>query len=201
MNRQELLNQIKAEIGKPTKRVTVAELSLKLKQIDGSQATNVVIIGETDVRMNKGGRNGGNTLFDRLVRKVTRYEAMINFNYTNAVNNQLEREDKERDFEAQKNWHQSKYDDFNGCVKMHVSGKGEYLAYKELNTHKYATLVDGVEATAEDMAMIELYKKPYSAPKNQGTEVAVDYRCMMLTNILFLKAKGEVYEIIQEELK
>lgn len=204
MNRKQIIEQILNEIGAPTRQVTVAELSLILKKIDGSQATNVVIYGQTSVKMNKGGRKNEkgeypNTICEEKVTKISRYNGMINFNYTNAVNNQLVREGVEPDFEAQGNWHTKKYDDFNGCVSMHVSGKGEYLSFKQGEVTKYGYLINDNAPTVKEVAMIETYKVPYVAPKNQGTEVPIDFRTMMLTNILFLKLKGEIYQVISAE--
>lgn len=198
MQRSEILAEILKEIGRETTKVSLAELSLILKKVDGSSATEIRLFGETDVQMNVGGKARLNSLADEKVRKITMYEAMINFNYANAVNNQLQREGKEREFESGGNWHEKKYDEFNGCVHQHVSGRGEYLAFKQLNTKKIATLINDIEASAKDLETIEKWKKPYYAPKNQGTEIPIDFRTIMLKNIVFLKMKGQVYEVVQE---
>lgn len=194
MNRNEILQNLKTEYG-VGKEITLDELSLMLRKVDGSKATNLWLIAETPVKMNVGGKKRENPLCDEKVMRISKYDATINFNYQNAVNNQLAREGEVKDFISQPNWHASTFDDFNGCVKNHVNGSGEYLAIKQNQCDRIAYLVNDNEANAEQLAAIDKYKKPYYAPQNQGTEKPIDYRTVTLSNILMIKMYGELYYI------
>lgn len=191
----QFIADLQSEYGKG-KEITLQELELILRKIDGGRASDLWLIAETPVTMNKGGRQMDNYLYPEKVMTLAKYDATVNFNYTNAVNNQLGREDREKDFEAEKNWHTSSFDQFNGCVKEHAEKGGAYIAIKQNNYEKITYLVNDVEPTVEQLETIKKYKKGYVAPKNQGTEKPIIYRTIMLSNIRMIKMYGELYSIL-----
>lgn len=191
----QFIADLQGEYGKG-KEITLQELELILRKIDGGRASDLWLIAETPVSMNKGGRQAENTLFNERVMTLAKYDATINFNYTNAVNNQLEREGREKGFEAQQNWHKSSFDQFNGCVKEHAEKGGAYISIKQNGYEKITYLVNDVEPTAEQLETLLKYKKPYYAPKNQGTEKPIIFRTIFLSNIRMIKMYGELYSVL-----
>jgi len=108
--------------GKVPHKITVTELELILTRIDGNRPTFINMVTAT---VPSDMRKKGNPYADKevyTVHKISKYSAQINFNYSNAVNNQLEREGKEADFEATMNWHKKKFDEFNGCICSKAEG-------------------------------------------------------------------------------
>jgi hypothetical protein len=183
--------------GQTPVRVTVAELSLILQRVDGSSATFISMVTAT---IPSDMRKTGNPYADKdtTVHKVSKYGAQINFNYTNAVNNQLEREGKEADFEAQMNWHKKKFDEFNGCVcsKMEGDQRQEYLFFRNMSVERIGFAINGVEATTEQTEIIKSFIPKKAMPTNQGTEKAILVQTIKLQNIKLLKLNGQYYEVV-----
>lgn len=188
------LIQTQIPAGKTPTRVTLSELSLILQRIDGSRATFANFVIETDAKLKK----TGNPYNGESVRKVSKYNVQLNFNYTNAVNNQLEREGKEANFEAQENWHTKKYDSFNGCVAMKMEGnqRQEYLFFRKLDVQRIGFMMNDKVATPEQSEIIKVFLPAKSAPKNQGTDKPIEVQTVKLQNIKLLSLEGEFYEVI-----
>ncbi len=184
----------KAKKGEKRRKISQSELSIILQKLDGSQATVCTMVTMTEPKIKK----TGNPYRDEKIQKVSAYAILLNFNYTNSVNNQLEREGKDRDFQAQENWHTKKYDSFNGCVAMKMDGnqKQEYLFYKTNHVKRLGFVMNGKPCTTEETETIKLFLPEYSAPKNQGTEEAVIVQTIKLQNIKIIKLKGQIYEIV-----
>jgi hypothetical protein len=183
--------------GQMPKKVTVAELSLILQRVDGGSATFISMVTATiPSDMRKTGNPYANK--ETVVQKVSKYGAQINFNYTNAVNNQLEREGKEADFEAEMNWHKKKFDEFNGCVcsKMEGDKRQEYLFFRNMNVERVGFAINGVQATEEQTAVIKSFIPQKAMPTNQGTEKAILVQTIKLQNIKLLKLNGQYYEVV-----
>lgn len=198
MNVKELIAPI---VDADTKKVSLTELSLILQKIDGSSATQFWMVIETEVKLVKKFRalKAIPSPFAKdTVTKLTRYTGMLNFNYTNSVNNQLEREGKEADFQAQANWHTKKYDEFNGCVAKKVEGNQtqEYLFYKDNNADRLAYLLNGFAMNAEQTKIVKRLLPKYSATKSQGTDEVVLVKTVKLQNIRILRVKGVTYEVV-----
>lgn len=188
------LIQSQIPAGKSTTKVTLSELSLILQRIDGSRATFANFVIETDAKLKK----TGNPYKDENVRKVSKYNVQLNFNYTNAVNNQLEREGKEANFEAQENWHTKKYDSFNGCVAMKMEGnqRQEYLFFRKMDVQRIGFMMNDKVATPEQVETIKVFLPSKSAPKNQGTDKPIEVQTVKLQNIKLLSLEGEFYEVV-----
>lgn len=198
MNVNELIAPI---VDADTRKVSLTELSLILQKIDGSAASQFWMVIETAPKLVQKFRDTGlPSPFSKedSVTKLTRYNGMLNFNYTNSVNNQLEREGKDANFQAQENWHTKKYDEYNGCVakKAEKGGTQEYLFYKDTNCERLAYLLNGVVVTAEQEKAIKALSPIYSAPTNQGTDEAILVKTVKLQNIRLLRVKGTTYEVV-----
>ncbi len=185
-------------VGQTPTKVTVAELSLILQRIDGGSASKISMVTATiPSTMRKTGNPYANK--DTVIHKVSKYtDALINFNYANSVNNQLVREGKEANFEAQENWFTKKFDQYNGCVGVKVSGdtRQEYLIYKKENVKRIGFAINGVEATTEQSEVIKSFIPAKVMPKNQGTDKPVEPQTIKLENIKLIKVKGQYYEVV-----
>lgn len=180
------------------KEISQAELSLLLRKIDGDKATNLWLVAETETRMNVGGKKRENPLCDEKCRTLSKFYGMINFNYENSVNNQLKREGEKPEFESKENWHTSSFDQFNGCVKEKKDGTGEYIAIKQDAVERVAYLVNDKEADAQQQEAIKKYKIISKLPENQGTEIPIIYRTIMLKNIRMIKMFGTLYYVTEQ---
>jgi len=142
---------------------------------DGGSATFATIVAEVSEKLPK----TNNPFRKNFVTKEVEYHALLNGNYANAVNNRLEKEGKEANFEAKKNWHEKEFDGFNGSILKNSKPKDEesaqkrYLAVNCQGTSKVNRyFIDGIEATAEEVEQLEAFKalQPKKSPKNQGLE-------------------------------
>ena len=174
-------------------KITVAELSLLLQKIDGSQATFFSMITTTDARLKK----TGNPYKDEKVEKVSGYQGSINVNYTKAVNNQREREGLEADFQATQNWHEKKYDEYNGCVVVKVEGnkRQEYLMFIKQKVKRYGFYLNGAKSTTEQAETFKAFLPTHSPAKNQGLVKTVDVQTIKLENIKRITINKKTYEI------
>ena len=184
--------------GKVPTKVTVTELELILTRIDGSRPTFINMVTAT---VPTDMRKKGNPYADKeayTVHKISKYSAQINFNYSNAVNNQLEREGKEADFEAQQNWHKKTFDEFNGCIcsKMEGDQRQWYLFFRNMNVERIGFAINEVAATPEQETTIKSFIPVRALPQNQGTEKAILVQTIKLQNIKLLALNGEYYEIV-----
>jgi hypothetical protein len=184
-------------------KVTKAEMSLILQQIDGTSATIISMIYQTVPVWRKTGfplSALGAEKVDECV-KLSKVVAKINVNYTNMVNNQREREGLEKDFVAQENWHSKKYDWVNGCIACNKNKAGEdqeYLLYSPTASKRLGFAIKNKEANPKQVDLLLPHLPASSTAKNQGTEVEVRYQALKMENLLFIKLKGTFYEVIQK---
>ncbi len=188
---------------KESVKVTKAEMSMILQQIDGSSATIISMIYQTIPVWRKTGfplSELGVEKVDECV-KLAKVVAQINVNYTNKVNNQREREGLPRDFVAQENWHSKKYDWVNGCVACNKNKAGEpqeYLIYFPTASKRLGFALNGKQANPKQVDMLLPHLPLPSKSKSQGTEVEIPFNTLKLENLLFIKLKGTFYEVIQK---
>lgn len=127
-----------------------------------------------------------------VVTKVVSKVVQLNYSYENAVNNRLEREGKDRDFEAQK----LPWGEWFVANKI-ISHKGKfYLRYYDYNNNvlNKAYFVDGRPATADELAIIKEYEKASNKPSNtQGLSEEHEVKPLVVAeeNIIALKC-GEI---------
>lgn len=127
-----------------------------------------------------------------VVTKVVSKVVQLNYSYENAVNNRLEREGKDRDFEAQS----LPWGEWFVANKI-IAHKGKfYLRYYDYNNNvlNKAYFVDGRPATDEQLAIIKEYEKATHKPSNtQGLSEENEVKPLVVAeeNIIALKC-GEI---------
>ena len=120
---------------------------------------------------------------------------MVGYVYENSVNNQLERENKEREFVSQPLWN-GKGKRISLALSTHVEKGTFYLTYKAQQTFKSFHF-----DTALNFIPIALLRPffPKSDPaKYQGTEKAVYHREIAIENVRRFKFRKTTYELIPE---
>jgi hypothetical protein len=123
------------------------------------------------------------------ITKRTTYQVTLNGIYTNMVNNQREREGKERDFKAKPNWFEPVFDSVNGSIVCNKNSKEDlYLkvAVRSAQTSEY--FINGVQATTEQIEIIKKFKSNSKA-KNQGLEKEITIRTIWLEGIEKINGK------------
>ena len=181
--------------GKTFEKITFSELVAKLKLVDGKSHMGISFISITvATKMGK----TGNPYRDELVEKLCWTHGNINMNYTNSVNNQLEREGKERNFVASENWGEAKYDMFNGCIgqKKDSDSTQLYLRYSPLSTDFLSYGINGNVCDSEQSKIIDSFMPFYKPATNQGTEKEVKFRMYKLEGIKVIKLQGTLYQIV-----
>lgn len=173
---------------KNTVKITTAQLiQMLLNWNFGAQPSAIQYI--TSPKINKAGK----ARFGEIT-KIANVGGMIGYCYENSVNNQLEREQKEAEFKAQKLW-KGKGKRLSLALSTHEEKGTFYLTYKAQQTFKSFHF-----DAALNLIPVDLLKPffPQSNPaKYQGTEKAVYHREILVDNIRRIKFKKTTYEIIQ----
>lgn len=168
-------------------KITKEQLIEMLKNWNfGSQPASIAYI--TNPKLNA----EGTKKFGQIT-KVALVGGMIGYSYENAVNNQLEREQKEREFLAQSLWN-GKGKRINNALSTHIEKNTFYLTYKAQQTFKSYYFDSALTLIAYNM--IKMFFPP-NKPTNQGTETAVYHREISIDNIRKLKFKKMTYIISQ----
>ena len=174
---------------KNTIKITKREFIEMLKNWNfGAQPVSLQYV--TEPKLNKEGKNRFGS-----VTKIANVGGMVGYVYENSVNNQLEREEKEREFKAQPLWN-GKGKRISTALSTHVEKETFYLTYKAQKTFKSFHF-----DTALNLIPIALLKPyfPQSDPaKYQGTEKAVYHREISIDNVRRFKFKKTTYELIPE---
>ena len=134
-----------------------------------------------------------------VVQKDVQMQVQLNWGYENVVNTRLEKQGDERVFKAQSlRWGAW----FEGQVNKIILHKGElYLRAYTMNSNTKKVVeyfVDGVPATAEQIAIIKEYeqsKNKVSATQSESglTENQVKPMAIKFANIVELRVNGIVY--------
>jgi hypothetical protein len=166
------------------------ELLNKLRNIKGTTAIGITTVTKPD--MNKKVNGEPNPYYGR-VSKWARRSCMIGFKYTNSVNNQREREDKDADFVAQpRKWGVR----IAGTPLVEHNGKF-YLECKVERVLESHYFLD------DDLADDEVVE-PYLVKRSQSGRQGVDREVILidpaLENIESIVMFGEVFDIIKEEV-
>ena len=165
------------------KALTTATLVELLATVKG--ATFATMIVETDARLKKTGNPFG------PVRKVSRVNVTLGFQYANAVNRQRTREGAEADFEAApRQWGVK-------VTPMLVEHKGKtYLETKVERSLGYVFLdANGRELSADQVAP---FLPARSGSNRQETEKEILVRDYALESIRSLSMGGEQYVMLQD---
>jgi hypothetical protein len=163
-----------------------------VSEIKGAKIASIRYVSEVKVPKNRG--------LVGVVEKDVQMQVQLNWGYENVVNNRLEKQGDERVFKAQSlRWGAW----FEGQVNKIILHKGElYLRAYTMNSNTKKVVsyfVDGVAATAEQIAIIKEYeqsKNKVSATQSESglTENQVRPMSIKFTNILELRVNGVVYD-------
>jgi predicted transcriptional regulator len=160
-------------------------LSKKEQQIinainDGGSATFATIVAKVEQKMLK----KGNPLRNSLIEKLVDYKFTLNAIYSNAVNSQRKREEKDTNFVAKQNWHSKVYDTKNGAIVCNVKNTDKrYLSGIVNDAQIISYFVDGIEATKEQIDIIKEFRQKQSKPTNQNLENDIIFRVIEIDNI------------------
>lgn len=168
------------------KQVTVSQIVDVVKSVKSS--TMLSFTAETPADMNK----TGNPYFGTIKKNIV--AGQVGFFYDNAVNNQLGREEKEMDFEAQKPVWAVGLPDTRNLV-TNKAGSKYYLYVKIQSAGTPQFFFNGQEIPVET---IKPYLKPHTKPHSQddlSKEVCV--RMYGLENIRQINMLGEEYVIVE----
>jgi len=168
------------------KQVTVSQMVDVVKSVKSS--TMLSFTAETPADMNK----TGNPYFGTIKKNTV--AGQIGFYYENAVNNQLGREEKEMDFEAQKPVWAVGLPDTRNLV-TNKAGSKFYLYVKIQSADTPQFFFNGQEIPVET---IKPYLKPHTKPHTQddlSKEVCV--RMYGLEHIRQINMFGEEYLIVE----
>jgi hypothetical protein len=160
-------------------------LSKKEQQIinainDGGSATFATIVAKVEQKMLK----TNNPLRNSKIEKLVNYKFTLNAIYSNAVNSQRKKEEKDTNFVAKQNWHTKVYDTKNGAIVCNIKNTDKrYLSGIVNNAEIISYFVDGVEANAEQIAIIKEFRQKQSKPTNQGLENDIIFRVIEIDNI------------------
>lgn len=162
------------------KTISKIELIEKINSIKGASMVSIDIVSEPRMRKTDNPYLGA-------TKSVT-LSGVINFNYENSVNNQLERENKERDFESQsRSW-----GTHEGNLITH---KGEYyLSIKVQNSSQPVYIYEGhqLEKAAVEPFLYES-RKPHT---QENVEKEIVVRDVKISNIKSFRAFGDEYLVV-----
>lgn len=172
---------------KNTIKITKTELvEMLLNWNHGAQPASIQYV--TEPRLTKEGRMRFGD-----ITKIANVGGMIGYCYENSVNNQLEREGKEKEFMAKQLWN-GKGKRLSLALATHVEKQTFYLTYKAQQTFR-AFHFDSV-LNFIPYALLKPYFPASDPSKYQGTETAVMHREISIDNVKRLKFKNTTYVIL-----
>lgn len=167
------------------KKISQHQLLKLLLQIDGEKPTFVSFVSDTDARLKK----TNNPYIG--VRKRSRVLGLLNFNYTQSVQNQRTREGNEEIFVAAERKYGIKIDNYNGCL-LFGAGEPKLIVKIEKNLEKPIYLYNGQPIAKE---LIQEFLPANRPSTTQDTEKEIIYRNYDLPNIVEITMNGETYII------
>ena len=127
------------------------------------------------------------------VTKIANIGIMVGYIYENSVNNQLEREAKERDFMAKQLWN-GKGKRISHALSTHVEKGTFYLTYKYQQTFRALHFDSALNLIPN--ALIKAFFPVSNPAESQGTETAIYHREISIDNVRRLKFKKTTYVVI-----
>ena len=127
------------------------------------------------------------------VTKIANVGVMIGYIYENSVNNQLEREQKERDFMAKQLWN-GKGIRKSHALTEHIEKGTFYLTYKYQQTFRALHFDSALNLIPN--SIIKMFFPESNPAQSQGTEQAIYHREISIDNVRRLKFKKQTYVII-----
>jgi len=172
------------------KQVTPNEMVEIVKSVKSS--THLSLVAETPADMNK----RGNPFYGTIKKNTV--AGQIGFFYENAVNNQLGREEKEMDFEAQRPVWAVALSDTRNLV-TNKAGSKHYLYVKVNSAGTPQYFLDGKEIAAD---LVKPYINVNTKPNTQAAlDKEVCVRMYGLENIRSINMLGEEYMIMPNKIE
>jgi len=172
---------------KNTVKMTVSEFINFLKNWNfGAQPVSIQYI--TTPKLTAQGKAKFGT-----VTKIANVGGMVGYIYENSVNNQLEREGKERNFSSKPLWN-GKGQRINHALSKHIEKGTYYLTYKAQQTFKSFHFDSALNFIPNDL--IKQYLPASDPSKYQGTETPIYHREIAIENIRRFKYRGQTIEIV-----
>jgi hypothetical protein len=168
-------------------KITKSELVQMLRNWNfGAQPASVQYVTEPKLTPE------GKAKFGTITR-IANVGVMVGYIYENSVNNQLEREGKEREFMAQQLW-KGKGKRISHALATHIEKGTFYLTYKAQQTFRALHLDTNLNIVPN--SVIEAYFPKSDPSAYQGTEKAVYHRELSIDNVRRLKFKKTTYVVI-----
>jgi hypothetical protein len=127
------------------------------------------------------------------ITKIANVGGMVGYVYENSVNNQLEREGKEREFVAQPLW-KGKGKRLSLALSTHIEKGTFYLTYKAQQTFRSFHFDSALNFIPN--AIIKQFFPASDPAKYQGTETAIYHREIAIENVKRLKMRKVTYVVI-----
>jgi len=170
-----------------TKKITRSELIRRLTETDSSSSF-ISIDAETVPSMRKTGNP-----FHGSVMKRSTTSGIINFHYSNAVNNQREREGNEEVFVSKPRTWGTRIE-----KSPLVEHKGSFyieMKVEDVSTSEFFNTETG-DSVAKDQLLEWLPKSRTGVSENQGTDKAIFIRDYKVNSITGIRMYGEDFEVI-----
>ena len=127
------------------------------------------------------------------VTKIANVGIMVGYIYENSVNNQLEREAKERDFMSKQLWN-GKGKRISTALSKHIEKGKFYLTYKAQQTMRSFYFDNALKPIPN--AIIKAYFPKSDPAKSQGVDKPVYHREISIDNVKRLKYDGKTFIIV-----
>ena len=166
--------------------VTLPQIIEYFQCLDGKKPTYVTLVTNVDARLLKTNNPYLN------VRKISKFNALINTNYGNRVNTGLENEGKIADFKPKKLAYGSRNDKYNGCVlNFENNPKLSLSIQKVLVKPKYIH-----ENKLIDKSKIKDFIPEKKPNKNQGLDKKIIWLNYDMKNIRKVYHKNIMFKIV-----
>ena len=175
--------------------ITRTELVNLLRGVETPQFVSMVTL--TDVDMNKykdfkkEGKTNPNPYFGQVKNLSRKYKIITGFDYERSVNNRLEREGKETNFEGQGNW----FDVISKGLVQNKKDLSKYYfryQYQKDSTTEQEYLFNG---NPIEKQLFESYMKQKGNYENQGLDNPLMFQVVSVDNVLELTMNGTRYTI------
>lgn len=167
--------------------VTQAELVEAIRKV--KTMTNVSFTAETPATL----KSMAKTAPYMGAVKLNKISGLMGFDYETSVNNQLGREDKALDFNAQARRNNLRNTDCPS-LKINADGTTLYIWVKITSAETPAFIYNGRNVTEE----IQPYLKEHAKPTTQANlDKEIVGRTYKVSNVLSMKLLGEEYTIVE----
>ena len=165
-----------------------------LSQISGSKICSLRT--KTALKTNKKSRTDGTPFpYSQGISKLSVRNVIIGADYSNAVNNQLAREEKVGDFTPENLW-KGKGRRVSKFTVEHTESGEKYLCIlpktdsENCNVTK-SIYIDNATGNEVEFSSLKDFLPPYNETESQGTDKVVHWQVIKLENVIGLKS-GEL---------